>query len=164
MFRLFPPAAGSGAWTSQQLYAFQGTNDGRNPSSGLIADNLGNLYGTTLGSTPGYGTAYELLRLGNGLLGPWPLTVLYAFQGSDGANPEGGLILSQSFLYGTTLNGGNTNNGTVFQIYIPPVPPPLHQCSGEYWCQRLNKCVSLPVFRKECLYSPITHPMPGPTR
>jgi uncharacterized repeat protein (TIGR03803 family) len=43
-------------------------------------------------------------------------TVLHTFTGgNDGANPNGGLLLHAAKLYGTTVNGGYLDNGTVFQ-------------------------------------------------
>ncbi|QAU23136.1 DUF3466 family protein [Dyella sp. M7H15-1] len=51
---------------------------------------------------------------------PTPLEqVLYAFKGApnDGANPYGGLIRGASGnLYGTTAGGGDSNDGTVFEL------------------------------------------------
>jgi uncharacterized repeat protein (TIGR03803 family) len=48
------------------------------------------------------------------------LTALYSFTGSgtgDGANPSAGLIADPAGnLYGTTLNGGASGQGTVFQL------------------------------------------------
>jgi uncharacterized repeat protein (TIGR03803 family) len=41
--------------------------------------------------------------------------VLKNFTGSDGQYPEAGLVLSGSTLYGTTLIGGSSGNGTVFK-------------------------------------------------
>src|SRR5262249_40295383 len=49
-------------------------------------------------------------------------TVLHSFTfpayrtNSDGANPNGGLILSGSTLYGTAQNGGASGKGTVFAV------------------------------------------------
>jgi uncharacterized repeat protein (TIGR03803 family) len=45
-------------------------------------------------------------------------TVLHSFAGgSDGADPEAGLIADeQGALYGTTFAGGSSNNGTVFKL------------------------------------------------
>src|SRR5437762_1564285 len=44
-------------------------------------------------------------------------TTLYRFAGgsNDGAHPDGSLIQSGSILYGTTRNGGVSDNGTLFQ-------------------------------------------------
>ena len=94
------------------LYAFGGNSDGADPLAGLVADKKGNLYGTTSdggGGTQcivqggGCGTVFKVTRDGNE-------TVLYGFSGgSDGANPEAGLIMDRNGnLFGTTAYGGNT--------------------------------------------------------
>ena len=45
------------------------------------------------------------------------LTTLVSFNGSNGASPRSGLIQgTDGNLYGTTLHGGTSNNGTVFRI------------------------------------------------
>ena len=44
------------------------------------------------------------------------LTVMSSFNGTALANSWGGLILSGSTLYGTTINGGPNNDGTVFSL------------------------------------------------
>ena len=46
------------------------------------------------------------------------MTTLAAFNGSNGANPHAGLILSGSTLYGTTVNGGASGDGTVFSVPV----------------------------------------------
>ena len=96
--------------------------DGRSPWSGLVADNAGNLYGTT--ETGGSvatcgqshskhcGTVFRLAPDGTE-------TVLHSFGGKphDGAFPMAGLVADTSGdLYGTTWEGGTTNRGTVFEI------------------------------------------------
>jgi uncharacterized repeat protein (TIGR03803 family) len=44
-------------------------------------------------------------------------TTLHSFtSGSDGSEPNAGLIVSGNALYGTTLYGGSSGNGTVFKI------------------------------------------------
>ncbi len=43
-------------------------------------------------------------------------TTLHNFTNSDGAIPEASLILSGTTLYGTTLSGGSSGNGTVFAV------------------------------------------------
>jgi uncharacterized repeat protein (TIGR03803 family) len=45
-------------------------------------------------------------------------TNVHLFMGypGDGANPQGGLILSGNTLYGTTSGGGTNGNGTVFRV------------------------------------------------
>lgn len=44
--------------------------------------------------------------------------LLYSFQGGskDGSNPQAAMISAGQMLYGTTLNGGSQNDGTVFSI------------------------------------------------
>src|SRR5262249_42360389 len=47
VFELFPPATSGGTWTERLLHSFAGgAGDGSFPSSGLIFDRSGNLYGT----------------------------------------------------------------------------------------------------------------------
>ena len=110
------------------LYGFRGGTDGGFPSSSLIVDAAGNLYGTTLYggdlsqcSNDGCGTVFQLTPSSNGT---WRETVLHAFQGgSDGIYPGGNLLFdSAGNLYGTTAQGGNGTTcsasgcGTVFQL------------------------------------------------
>jgi uncharacterized repeat protein (TIGR03803 family) len=110
----------SRGWTKSTLYSFTGGGDGRNLTSGVIFDNTGNLYGTTLygaGSGcygEGCGTVFQLTHSGSG----WAETTLYAFQdGSDGGVPYGGLVFDRSGnLYGSTFIGGTGNGGTVFEL------------------------------------------------
>ena len=109
----------------QVLYAFQGGNDGSFPSSDLIFDSSGNLYGTTQygggGAAcssydiPGCGTVFELSPNGSG---GWAETILYIFQaGTDGYAPSSGLIFDHAGnLYGTTEGGGAAGYGTVFEL------------------------------------------------
>jgi uncharacterized repeat protein (TIGR03803 family) len=103
------------AQTENVLYSFQGGNDGINPSTGLVADLAGKLFGTTTeGGTAGYGVVYELSPSHGG---GWKQTVIHSFQGGDGAAPAAGLIFDQAGnLYGTTSTGGKYHVGTVFQL------------------------------------------------
>jgi len=42
------------------LYSFTGEADGRQPSTGLVQDNVGNFYGTTTdGGSSGYGVVFK---------------------------------------------------------------------------------------------------------
>lgn len=109
-----------GTWAEKVLHAFNrdGT-DGTQPTSGLIFDGAGNLYGVTQqggGSAEG-GVAFELTP-GSG--GVWTETLLHTFldNGVDGFNSLGALIFDASGnLYGTTGGGGGTGNrGTVFEL------------------------------------------------
>lgn len=60
VFGLSPAVDGS--WTETILYSFNNNGvDGNGPSSGLVFDSAGNLYGTTqYGGPEGYGTVFEI--------------------------------------------------------------------------------------------------------
>jgi uncharacterized repeat protein (TIGR03803 family) len=110
-----------GGWARKTLYRFpQGAADGATPSSALVLDAAGNLYGTTSNGGIGYGTVFELSPRGDG---SWKETVLRKFAGSpDGANPFGLIFDSAGNLYGTTRNGGAyggpglDRGGTIFKL------------------------------------------------
>jgi uncharacterized repeat protein (TIGR03803 family) len=99
--------------TETVLHSFAGKSDGGLPYSGLVADGKGNLYGTTeLGGANDQGTVFKLAPNGTE-------TVLHTFTGTanDGAYPYDGLIADgNGNLYGTTLQGGANNKGTVFKL------------------------------------------------
>jgi len=89
----------------------------------LIADSSGNLFGTT--SQGGafenaygfftYGTVFEIVKTASGYASS--PTTLVSFNGTDGGSPFAGLIADRSGnLFGTTLEGGAYNDGTVFEI------------------------------------------------
>jgi len=106
---------GTGFTNLHSFTATSGPNftnsDGANPYAGLILS--GNtLYGTAqAGGSSGNGTVFAVSTNGTGF------TNLYNFSGgNDGANPEGGLVLSGNTLYGTTFYGGTNGNGTVFAV------------------------------------------------
>lgn len=109
-------SAGAGAWTEAVLYAFQGgPSDGQVPDGGVVSDTAGNLYGVTdFGGAHNLGTVYEL----SPAVGGWTEKTIYNFAGgTDGASPNGGLVLDTAGnLYGTTYQGGSENLGTVFEL------------------------------------------------
>jgi uncharacterized repeat protein (TIGR03803 family) len=127
VFELSPPHSGT-TWEKTVLYSFNDGLGGGSPSSGVIFDSAGNLYGTTYdgGSfacpQSGCGVVYRLEPESGG----WKFGVVYTFNGvngSRGAQPSGGLTMdSAGNLYGTTSGGGNLtcNNGngcgTVFEL------------------------------------------------
>ena len=126
VFALTPPKTGKTKWTEQVLYRFAGgPKDGADPQSGLLMDGA-TLYGTTLNGGPGdFGTVFALTPPAARGIG-WNEKVLYIFKGgTDGASPEGGLIIdARGALYGTTLGGGNSacgpnGCGTVFKLSPP---------------------------------------------
>jgi uncharacterized repeat protein (TIGR03803 family) len=116
------PAAG-GRWTEETLYSFgiSGSGDGNFPVAGLVSDAAGNLYGTTEdgGSAcnpPGCGVVFELTPSPQA---GWTEKVLYSFHanGTDGNSPQSGLVLdAKGNLYGTTVLGGTSNLGTVYEL------------------------------------------------
>ncbi len=106
---VFELAPGSGTITS--LAPFNGT-DGQDPEGGLSMDNTGNLYGTTVGGGAfGDGTIFEMAKSSSSI------TTQASFNGANGKNPKGGVILDSSGnLYGTTAYGGTYGDGTVFKL------------------------------------------------
>lgn len=122
VFQLRPPSSG-GDWTETVLYSFTGSGDAAFPSSDLVMDREGNLYGTTLiGGVNDLGAVYQLsppATEGD----TWTETVIFSFSGSDGTLPFGRLQFDQNgLLYGTTSGGGDLQGGTVFQL-TPPAEP-----------------------------------------
>lgn len=116
---IFELTPGPGAWKETVLYSFcpkPGCKDGGAPSSGVVMDGSGNLYGAA-------GVAYELARENDG----WKEVVLHHFAGKngDGDDAEGGVIRDASGdVYGTTRGGGvqcgSTTCGTVYKLTPEP--------------------------------------------
>ena len=106
----------NGKWTENVLYSFKTGTDGNSPTSTLVFDAHGNLYGTTSagGDANGDGTIFKLTTASGG---KWNESVVYRFKNSpDGANPYYGLVLDNAGnLYGTTAIGG-VSSGVVFEI------------------------------------------------
>jgi len=107
----------NGSWTESILYSFSGGGDAQHPWGGVIFDQSGNLYGTTVyGGAFGNGAVYQLTPAGSG----WNETILYSFTGGgDGANPYAGLIFdSAGNLYGATAAAGSDGGGTAFELTL----------------------------------------------
>lgn len=116
------------------LHKFAGGPDGGNPIGPLVQDASGNVYGVTQSggdrSCPdsffdqptGCGVVFKIDRR-------HLLTVLHTFTGrSDGAIPQGGLLLDAAGnLFGTTLKGGGSDIGTIYEISKDGIYTVLHR-------------------------------------
>ena len=92
----------------------------------VIADSAGNFYGTSFaGGTSNVGYVFKVTTGG-------VMTVLHNFAGgADGRHPLGGLAMdAKGNLFGTTVEGGTANSGTVFQIDNSGEETVLHTFSG----------------------------------
>jgi uncharacterized repeat protein (TIGR03803 family) len=120
VYELSPPAHPGSAWTETVLYSFQQPY-GLCPTSGVVSDGSGNLYGTTSGGGPtGLGVVYELSPPAIAG-GPWVESVIYnfAYNGSDTTGEGGGgVVFVKGNLYVVTQYGGN-GNGSVLELRPP---------------------------------------------
>ncbi len=124
------------AQTYTVLHNFNGS-DGRYPTSTLILDRAGNLYGTTeYGGDNNSGVVFQLKHTPSG---GWIYTPVHLFNGtSNGGNPVdyGGLTLApDGTIYGTTTYGGilgcngESYCGTVFRLQPPATACTTALCS-----------------------------------
>jgi len=102
------------------IYSFTGGGSAEHPIAGVTVDARGNLFGSTAwgGSSPtGSGTVYELQRAGAGFV----YRQLHSFgNGADGSFPWAGVTIGpDGSLYGTTYDGGTTQNGIVYNLRPP---------------------------------------------
>jgi uncharacterized repeat protein (TIGR03803 family) len=114
--------------TFSLLYSFTGGADGKYPNDGLVADEQGDLYGTTgLGGANGQGVVFKITPAGTE-------EVLYSFTGgSDGGQPWGRLLRdAQGNLYGTTYADGGLqlSFGVVFKLTPAGTETVLHSFTG----------------------------------
>jgi uncharacterized repeat protein (TIGR03803 family) len=110
---------GSG-WILSVLHEFVGgASDGQSPSSGLIQDASGKMYGTTsYGGPNNYGVVFQLSLNSDG---SWTYSVLYEFGSNggytDGQQPIGPIAIdSVGNIYGATQYGGEYSYGSVFKL------------------------------------------------
>jgi uncharacterized repeat protein (TIGR03803 family) len=112
VFKLSPA---SGHWNETVLYSFTGSPDGEYPFGGLVMDSAGNLYGTT--SQGGLRCSVTTCGLVFKVDPSGTETVIFRFNGADGLRPSDGLIAdAKGNLFGTTQDGGATDNGVVFEL------------------------------------------------
>ena len=114
------------------LFSFDGRNGSR-PTAGLVQASDGSFYGTTSEGGPDYdgttmfgnGTVFKITPEGI-------VASLHAFNGTDGNDPEAGLLQgSDGMFYGTTQFGGtNADGGTVFKITPNGALTNLHSFGG----------------------------------
>lgn len=85
--------------------------DGETPSSGVVRDSAGNLYGvTSRGGASNVGVVYKIDPTG-------VETVLYRFTGgADGSGPNSLIRDEAGNLFGTTASGGSGRQGVVFKV------------------------------------------------
>jgi uncharacterized repeat protein (TIGR03803 family) len=101
VFELSP--AKQGPWTYKTLFAFTGGDNGAYAASGVIADPLGNLYGTVSeGGSGGLGLVYQLVLQSS----KWKENVLHVFDYGDGYAPDSLVFDSMGDLFGETTGGG----------------------------------------------------------
>ena len=122
VFRLTPPPnpcrTASCLWTETILHSFGAGTDGVEPTSEVVFDHAGNIFGTTSfgGLDPcGCGTVYELTRSGS----TWTENMLYSFiGGADGQIAYSRVVFDPAGnLYGTTESGGGVfDPGTVYKL------------------------------------------------
>jgi uncharacterized repeat protein (TIGR03803 family) len=94
------------------LHTFVGSaNDGANPYGSLMINGT-DLYGTTAsGGTSNKGTMFHISTAATGF------SILHSFAGNpDGQKPIDNVILLNNTLYGMTVFGGTSNEGTIFAI------------------------------------------------
>ncbi len=121
VYELIPEAGAASGFKQKVIYSFSGAADGSVPSSGLLVGKDGALYGLTAsGGVGGSGVAFKLSPPAAGQTA-WTETTLHNFMGtSDGAAPFGTLAAdANGVLYGSTVNGGTGQGGTVFSLTPP---------------------------------------------
>lgn len=112
------------SFCSDQVSCF----DGSYGNSQLVQGADGNFYGTTReAGANGGGTVFKITPAGT-------LTTLYSFCSQpscfDGSTPQGVILASDGNFYGTTNDGGTSQDGTVFKLTPDGALTTLHSFSG----------------------------------
>jgi uncharacterized repeat protein (TIGR03803 family) len=115
----FELAPSGGGYTETILHSFSSGTDGWAPFGGVVLDDAGNVYGTTVGGgierlcSTGCGTVFQVMPSN----GSWQETVLYAFEVLHGYYPNSDLIRdSAGNLYGTAIASADYNDGVLFKL------------------------------------------------
>jgi hypothetical protein len=122
VFQLTPPATVGGAWTETVLHYFAGGADGTNPTSNILFDNNGAIYGATGGggsgcTKPKYGcgTLFQLTPPA-AAGGAWTENILYNFKGKADL-PAISLVFNNGALLGCNgALGGTFGDNSLIQL------------------------------------------------
>jgi uncharacterized repeat protein (TIGR03803 family) len=119
IFYLKPPTTKGDPYILTTIHSFTGGADGGNPYGAVVQTSSGVLY-TAVTSGGAYGSG-AVVQFSPPTVsgGTWTETVLYSFTGlSDGSEPFAGMTFSNESgtLYGTTVFGGATGYGTVYEL------------------------------------------------
>ena len=120
VFELEQEIQGNPVYTLKILEAFPSGIDGAQPEDGITLDASGNLWGTTqAGGSANSGTIFRISPRRQ-FLDQWTFAVMHSFGGiGDGIAPMSAVAVdSAGNAYGTTLDGGTANMGTVYE-FVP---------------------------------------------
>ena len=115
---VFELPVGSNTIASLASFTNEPGAEGMNPTSGLVRDTAGNLFGETssggvlTNGNPGAGTIFEVP------VGTTNIVTLYTFGngGIQDGEPQGGLMVDAADDLFGVANGGATNHGLVFEL------------------------------------------------
>ena len=124
VFKLSPPAGGTGPWTETVLHTFK-NSDGNEPQTDLVFDGSGNLYGVAPyggGSSAvcgklGCGVAFELSPPVRGS-SAWTEKTIYHFVGGASGSTPITVTYQNGKLYGPADAGGSQGQGALFVLTL----------------------------------------------
>jgi hypothetical protein len=123
IYRLVPPASGTGTWSESIVHAFAANSAGCQ-AQGVVADSQGRLYGTagggpTLNGVTTWGVVFMLTPSASG--GAAGYSVLHTFSQKTDYTPNRDLTIdSNGTLYGSSTYAGTNTAGQVFRITTSP--------------------------------------------
>jgi uncharacterized repeat protein (TIGR03803 family) len=122
VYRLTATSSTHTNWSGETiLHTFAAGTDGKGPVSIVRHPTTGGLFGLTesggnAGGPAAGGTLYELTPAGSG----FTTHIRHRFTGgTDGSDPAGALLFSNSTFFGTTTDGGNASDAGAFFQYKP---------------------------------------------